>query len=224
MYVQLNSTKPETMKKLALLFITASLFAACSSPSNQELAEKNQATLDSLELVEQQQHDEEIQKYSDIGFKYASTTKATLGKNLMAAIMEKGTEHALDFCNVQAMPLTDSMSQVHNAKIRRVSDKPRNQNNAANARELDQIEYYKGLIADGKKGKDIKPNVEINGDQVQFYYPIITNEMCLQCHGTKEDVVKPATLAMLSKLYPEDKATGYQDNEVRGIWSIIFER
>ncbi|PWH81415.1 Tll0287-like domain-containing protein [Brumimicrobium oceani] len=212
------------MKKLAFLMITGSLFVACSSPNEQELAEKEQATQDSLVLVEQQKQEAEIQKYSDIGFKYASTTKATLGKNLMGAIMEKGTEHALEFCNVQAMTLTDSMSQEHNAKITRVSDKPRNQNNQANAEELEQIEYYKGLIAEGKTGKEITPNVKMKGDKVQFYYPIITNEMCLQCHGTKEEQVKPATLAMLADLYPEDKATGYGDNEVRGIWSIIFEK
>lgn len=212
------------MKKLALLFITASLFVACSSPNEQELADKKQAEQDSLEIVKQQQLDEEKAKYGEIGFKYASTTKATLGKNLTGAIMEGGTEHALDFCNVQAMPLTDSMSQLHNAKITRVSDKARNSNNAANAKELEQIQYYKDLIAEGKSGKDIKPNVEIEGNSVHFYYPIITNEMCLQCHGTKEEVVKPATLAMLADLYPEDKATGYGDNEVRGVWSIIFEK
>lgn len=212
------------MKKLALLFITASLFAACSSPNEQELADQKQAEKDSIETALKQKNEEEIKKYSEIGFNYAVSTKQTLGKNLTGAIMEGGTEHALDFCNVQAMPLTDSMSQVHNARIKRVSDKARNQNNVANAEELEQIQYYKDLIAEGKSGKDIKPNVEIKGDKVQFYYPIITNEMCLQCHGTKEEQVKPATLAMLSDLYPEDKATGYGDNEVRGVWSIIFEK
>src|SRR5690554_4696328 len=112
------------MKKLALLFITASLFTACTSPTDQESDDKDQAKHDSLEIAQKLQHEEEIQKYSEIGFTYASTTKATLGKNLTGAIMEGGTEHALDFCNVQAMPLTDSMSLVHNAKIKRVSDKP----------------------------------------------------------------------------------------------------
>lgn len=211
------------MKKLALLFVTASLFAACTSPADQDTKDNDKKKQDSLETAQQKQTEEEIKKYSDIGFKYATTTKQTLGKNLTGAIMEGGTEHALTFCNVQAMPLTDSMSQVHNATITRVSDKPRNPNNVANAKELEQIQHYKALVAEGKTGKEIQPNVEIKGDKVHFYYPILTNEMCLQCHGVKNDVIKPETLAMLSELYPEDKATGYQDNEVRGIWSIIFE-
>jgi hypothetical protein len=212
------------MKKRILFFTTASLFVACTSPTEQDTTDQNKAKQDSIETAQQQQHEEEIKKYSDIGFKYATTTKQTLGKNLMGAIMESGTAHALTFCNVQAMPLTDSMSKVHNATITRVSDKPRNPKNVANAKELEQIEYYKGLVAEGKTGKDIQPNVEMEGNQVHFYYPILTNEMCLQCHGVKNEVVQPETLAMLSELYPEDKATGYGDGEVRGIWSIVFEK
>lgn len=213
------------MKKLAFLLISGAILISCSAPSEEkEDNSVDHSTQDSLVKVEDEANEKELQKYSDIGFKYASTTKQTLGKNLMGAIMENGTQHALEFCNVQAMPLTDSMSQVHNAKIQRVSDQPRNQNNAANHKELEQIEHYKSLIAEGKTGKDIKPNVEINGDKVHFYYPIITNEMCLQCHGKKNEQVKPETLALLSDLYPEDKATGYGDNEVRGVWSIIFEK
>ena len=210
------------MKKLVALFITASLFAACTSSSENEATDENETTQDSTETAERLE--KEIQDYSDIGFQYASTTKKTLGKNLSDAIMAGGTENALSFCNIQAMPLTDSMSRVYNAEIKRVSDKPRNPNNAANTEELEQIEYYKNLVAEGKTGKEIQPNVKIDGDQVHFYYPILTNGMCLQCHGVKNEDVKPKTLAMLSKLYPEDKATGYQDNEVRGIFSIIFDQ
>ncbi|HZH87071.1 MAG TPA: DUF3365 domain-containing protein [Brumimicrobium sp.] len=212
------------MKKLVFLLISPLFFAACTTYTDQEGTNEEQAKQDSLDLVLQQQNEEEIKKYSDIGFNYAVTTKQVLGKNLTGAIMEGGTEHALSFCNVQAMSLTDSMSQVHNATITRVSDKPRNPNNAASAKELEQIQFYKNLVAEGKTGKDIQPNVEIKGEQIHFYYPILTNEMCLQCHGTKNEVVKPETLAMLSDLYPEDKATGYGDNEVRGIWSIVFEK
>jgi len=212
------------MKKLILLLLTASLFTACTSPGNQEAIDNEKNKQDSLDLAQQKQNEEEIKKYSDIGFEYAITTKQTLGKNLTGALMEGGTEHALKFCNVQAMPLTDSMSQLHNAKIKRVSDQPRNPKNAANAKELKQIKHFKALVAEGKTGKEIQPNVEIDGDKIHFYYPVLTNEMCLQCHGVKNEVVKPETLAMLSELYPKDQATGYGDNEVRGIWSIIFEK
>lgn len=46
----------------------------------------------------------------------------------MTAIQQKGTIAALDFCNVQAIPLTNSMSTHYNAVIKRVSDRNRNPN------------------------------------------------------------------------------------------------
>ena len=67
--------------------------------------------------------------YAQRGLKYALTTKAVLGKNLMKTIQKKGTLEAVTFCNKQAYPLTDSMSLVHNAIIKRVTDQPRNPSN-----------------------------------------------------------------------------------------------
>nr|WP_321540500.1 DUF6132 family protein [Flavobacterium piscinae] len=58
-------------------------------------------------------------------------------------------------------------------------------------------------------------------DKVQFYYPIETNTMCLQCHGKQ---IKPEVQRQILKLYPNDLAFGYGENEVRGIWSITFEK
>ena len=59
---------------------------------------------------------------------------------------------------------------------------------------------------------------------VNFYYPIVTNGMCLQCHGEPNKEIDEATLAQLNNLYPDDKAKGYAMNQVRGIWSISWEK
>jgi len=156
--------------------------------------------------------------YEEIGLEYALGTKAVLGKNLMGAIQTNGTMHALEFCNSQAIPLTDSMSTHYNATIKRVSDKNRNPNNKANAEELQYIEQYKSdLIAK----RESKPIVIEKGSQVQFYYPIPTNTMCLQCHGKQ---IRPEVQRQTLKLYPNDLAVGYGENEVRGIWSISFKK
>lgn len=160
-----------------------------------------------------------LENYEEIGLDYAITTKQVLGKNLMGTIQEKGTLEALKFCNVQAYPLTDSMATVHHAKIKRVSDKPRNQNNQANTEELGYIETFKKEIA---SNIDSNPIVKNNDNTVEFYYPITTNTMCLQCHGTDKEV-SPETFTAIKSLYPNDKALGYAENEVRGIWSIQFE-
>ncbi len=159
--------------------------------------------------------------YRDIGLRYALSTKAQLGKNLMKAIQEKGTVGAVEFCNIEAMKLTDSMSVMHNAIIKRVSDKARNPKNMANAKELGHIATFKELV---KAESDIDPIVEEINGEVNFYYPITTNTMCLQCHGTPNEQVTSETLSALSALYPSDKALGYTINEVRGIWSIVFNK
>ena len=156
----------------------------------------------------------------EIGLAYALSTKQILGQNLMSTIQKKGTLAALEFCNIKAYPLTDSMAVVHNAKIKRVSDQPRNPKNSASSKELTYINSFK---QDLEKGLTFEPIVEKNNSgEIAFYYPIITNTMCLQCHGTKNEVT-PETLVKIKNLYPTDKALGYSTNELRGIWSISFK-
>ena len=161
---------------------------------------------------------EKEKTYADIGLEYALGTKKVLGKNLMESIQKKGTLEALVFCNHRAIPLTDSMSTKFNASIKRVSDKNRNPNNKANKEELQYIAQFKKDLAEKK---EIQPIAIEKGNQVQFYYPIETNTMCLQCHGTQ---IKPEVQKQILKLYPNDLAVGYGENEVRGIWSITFKK
>ncbi|MEO9570505.1 MAG: DUF3365 domain-containing protein [Polaribacter sp.] len=155
------------------------------------------------------------------GLKYALSTKSILGKNLMGTIQKKGTLAALKFCNVKAYPLTDSMAIVNNATIKRVSDKPRNAKNLASKIEKGYINLFKENI---KLNKELEPIIVESGKNVNFYYPIKTNSMCLQCHGNKTSDIKSNTLMHINELYPKDLATGYSENQVRGIWSITFNK
>jgi hypothetical protein len=159
--------------------------------------------------------------YDERGLKYALATQAILGKNLMGTIQKKGTLEALSFCNERAYPLTDSMSTLYKANIKRVSDKPRNSNNQANSKELGHINTFKNTI---KNSKEPKPIVEYETNKIHVYYPILTNAMCLQCHGKPNENIQNSTLKKLKLLYPKDKAIGYNVNEVRGIWSISFDK
>ncbi len=155
------------------------------------------------------------------GMQMAMTTKAELGKNLMGQIQKNGVIAALDFCNLQAIPITDSMAIVNKAHIKRVTDKPRNPKNKANAAELQYLENFKAQVAEGG---EVKPITVQMGTETEFYYPIVTNSMCLKCHGTPGKELEKLTLSKIKELYPTDKATGYAENEVRGIWSICFEK
>ena len=156
---------------------------------------------------------------AEIGMKYALSTKSILGKNLMGAIQAEGVENAVSFCNVQAIPITDSMSIVNNARIKRVSDKPRNASNRANEKELGYISQFKKQLVNQE---EIKPIVEEQNETINFYFPIITNAMCLQCHGSLKQELKLSTYEKIKALYPTDEAIGYKIDQVRGIWSIEF--
>lgn len=171
----------------------------------------------------QENHGEEITEKTplQLGQELAMNTKKVLGKNLMGAINSKGTAEALSFCNTKAIHLTDSMAIELNAKIKRVSDKNRNPNNKANEQELAYIESAKAQL---EAGEEITPQLTEIDNKLVGYYPITTNQMCLQCHGELNTDVKTETLQKIKELYPADKATGYSTNQLRGIWVVEMDK
>lgn len=151
------------------------------------------------------------------GLKLALATKKVLGTNLMGAINTKGSAYAVDFCHIKANQLIDSMSNDLNAHIKRVTDKPRNPKAMANKVELAAITQFK---ADLKAGKELSGITTEYEDKTVGYYPITTNQMCIQCHGQRKTDINTETMAKLNEKYPNDKATGYGINELRGIWVV----
>src|SRR5690606_8938406 len=144
------------------------------------------------------------------GKKIAGEAQGVLGKNLMNAIQTKGTKYAVEFCNIEAINLTDSMAVLLNASIKRVSDLPRNNKNQANNAELAHIQTMKDQINLGEAPNPLL--AEIDGKMVG-YYAILTNSMCLNCHGDKKLNIQPETFDKIKSLYPSDKAIGYGANQ-----------
>lgn len=191
------------------------------------LMPKQQFPVEALEQIADYMYNHDLEKKenpnatvdskdnAEIGLNIALSTKKVLGQNLMSAMQNKGPHYALEFCNVKAVPLTDSMSMVHNASIQRVSDRNRNPKNKASEKETEYIRSFQKLI---DENKDADPIVISENNTSTFYYPIVTNDMCLKCHGTPEKSLSEK----IKQLYPADLAVGYSENQVRGIWKIIF--
>lgn len=150
----------------------------------------------------------------------ALSTKKVLGKNLMGALKEGGKEHALAFCNLKALPLTDSMSAHLAHQIRRVSDKARNPANRATEAELKILAAYQQALANKE---ELKPRI-VSAENGDFgYLPILTNPMCLQCHGKLNEELSPEFYKQIKALYPEDEARGYGTGEIRGMWVVALD-
>jgi hypothetical protein len=159
--------------------------------------------------------------YLTIGKNHAIEAKSALSKNLIDAINYGGTEYAIGFCNSKAIILTDSISELNGIQIKRVTDKPRNVNNLANETEMSYIEDLKEAQVTGQV---LKPKLQESMGKMIAYYPIEINSMCLQCHGSAETDIKANVMDKLKSLYPNDLATGYKENDIRGIWVVEMEK
>lgn len=184
------------MKKYFVLSTLAIIVFSCNKKekTNQpqtKAVEHNQVSLDAAKTI-------------------AGATKKLLVTNLTQKIADGGTIEAISFCNLEAIPLTKSVSDQHGIEIKRVSDRNRNPNNLANEKEMEIIEQYKSQIL---KKEELKP--QISGDY--YYEPLVTNAMCLQCHGVPNKNIKPEVTEKLAQLYPNDQAIGYGENEIRGL-------
>jgi hypothetical protein len=145
----------------------------------------------------------------------------TISGELKQAMQTGGIEYALNYCNENAYPITDSLAQAHQVSIKRVSNKNRNPRN-----EADKMEAFliKGFGIDLDEGNELTPKLVLKDDTVLFYKPIITQPLCLTCHGIPGRELAFSTDTLIRKLYPRDKAIGYQNNQVRGLWRIGFKQ
>jgi len=162
--------------------------------------------------------DEQEAVYLGKGKQIAAVTFTALSQQLQKAVKEGGIPNAIQYCNLAAYQITDSLSQVHQAVIRRTSLKNRNSKNKAT--ELEQI-----VLADfGKKAADgqaLEPIVKpLDGQKIAFYAPIKLNDFCLNCHGKLGETLTDENYQLIKKHYPDDKVIGYASGELRGMWSI----
>ena len=155
---------------------------------------------------------EHIEKGNNV----STVTQAALLTNVAAAIQKGGPAYAVEFCNLEASGITDSLNGVFNCTISRVSSRNRNPENAlasATDKQLWAI-FENGTVSD---------TVVQHGEKLVYYKPIRTAmPACLKCHGVSGTDIDSVTVQKLQTLYPNDLATGYALNDFRGLWKIEF--
>lgn len=158
---------------------------------------------------------------AEAGPKIIGEAFTKLSATLTTAIAKDGVANALPVCSEMAPQIAAQVAQANGVKLRRASSKPRNAKNAADAAEEAVLAAFAASL---QKQESPKPNTVANPDgSVHFYAPILlAAPVCLQCHGNPDKDIAPATMAAIKKLYPEDKATGFQLGDLRGLWRVTF--
>lgn len=156
-----------------------------------------------------------------IGDSLTSVTFENLKKELMKAISEGGFEHAIKFCSLHAIDITNQYVDGVKIQIRRTSDNYRNPKNKPDEIESNVIFDY---TYDVHVGETPQPLFFSTGGKSHFFKPILVQSLCLSCHGTPGMDIKPDLYAQIKKIYPEDSAVNYRVDDLRGIWHVIFDQ
>jgi hypothetical protein len=140
-----------------------------------------------------------------------------LGKGLKSEVKKRMEEDssgakAAEFCANNAKEVAKKVSAnfPEGVVVRRTSLKYRNPDNKPD--KVD-VEVMKGFL-DGKLKP--KPTLVKVQDKNRVYVPLIIDNVCLKCHGDPKKMDKKVQ-EIISKKYPEDRATGYKLNDLRGV-------
>lgn len=160
--------------------------------------------------------------YLEQGQIISSLSFGTLSKTLRNAYDAGGVKGAVKYCKLKAHPLIDSLSFAYDAKIKRTSLQLRNKENTPTAAEKEMLLFYTSKI---ESDEEIIHEVKVNEDGTYTYFaPIkIISPLCLNCHGKLVETLFEENYKVINELYPDDKAIGYELNDLRGVWSISFD-
>lgn len=153
-------------------------------------------------------------QYLEIGDSISILAQQTLLKNVAVAMQNGGSYNAVDFCNIHASKIMDSLSQSHQVSINRISLKYRNPNNKPSA-------FEKQLLKEMAVSKKMDTLLKIGNKNTYYKSILIGIPTCLKCHGTESDI-DSKTNQLINERYPKDLAKGYKLGDFRGAWKIEF--
>ena len=206
------------LNRLYFIFILLTVLSLSACKENQKSTSADTDMANNITVLTQ----EEINHYTETGKLIAKATFKELSGKLQKALKEGGVQEAAEYCNVVALPLTDSLAKIHDVNIKRTSLKLRNPENKPTNAEIEMLNSYEQQIKDQMELKSSIVAGEEN--QVHFYAPILTQQLCLTCHGTIGEELTQTNYDIIKALYPDDSATGYKENELRGMWRISFDK
>ncbi len=155
-----------------------------------------------------------VQKSQEAMKEFGMTLKATL----QAAMQAGGPMNAIPVCHTEAPKIAQQMSEKYGVDIHRTSLKPRA--TPPVEWEMAVLEGFARQKADGKPvGELVWKEVAQVDDKptLRMMKAIGADAVCLSCHGA---AVNPDVLAKIQMLYPNDKAVGFAEGDIRGAFSV----
>lgn len=208
------------IKKLAFVLLLGGFFASCNQQLRKDEGNSAKNPVEEAFVEATPAQDTTLEVYRRQGKEIVKATFSALSSQLKSALKQGGVPYALTFCNVTAIPITDSLAARFDVDIKRVSTRNRNPENAPNALEESVISSLQKMMVASYEGINM---VVLDQDENPVYMqPIVLGDQCLQCHGKLEKDITAANYEIIQSLYPEDKATGYSSGDLRGIWRIRF--
>ena len=145
----------------------------------------------------------------------------TLQAALQQAMETGGPVNGIAVCHDKAGQIARDLSAEADMIVGRTSLKLRNANNAPDNWELAVLKQFDARHAQGEPAEMLEYFAVIDDDQGQktFRYmkAIPTASPCLKCHG---ETIDSDVETKLKELYPEDKARGYKEGELRGAFTL----
>ena len=143
-----------------------------------------------------------------------------LGQKLKAALSTEGPEAAVSVCKEAAPAIARQLSAANDASVTRVGTRVRNQSmGIPNSWQTEALGEFEARLAQGEKPADLEYWRVVDGAQgkreLRFAKPIVTQQLCLTCHGNPEDIPAPL-LEKIRAEYPQDEAIGYRVGQLRG--------
>ena len=206
--------KGHAMKQLLLLGL-ASLLVACGGKEEPKVSNTTttpptaSTPLDKAALSEQAKN--AIKTYG-----------GSLKAELQTAMQAGGPVNAISACQLKAPEIAKTVSEAEQLQISRVS--LRNRNPVMGVPNEWQTQVLNDFEARKVKGEALESLVysELveNGGKQEFRFmkAIPTEAMCLTCHGSE---ICPAVMTRLKELYPQDKATGFKEGDLRGAFAVV---
>jgi hypothetical protein len=141
---------------------------------------------------------------------------APFKKDLQQALksgLAEGPAEAIQVCRVKAPEIADALS-VDGVRVGRSSHKLRNPGNEG----PDWVRPIMQAYLDDPASRSPQA-VEVDGNRRGYVEPIIVQPLCLTCHGSE---LAPEISAQIAELYPDDRATGFEAGDLRGVFWLEY--